>query len=61
MQHRQQRRIWFAEAEQHFQADMADIYFDFYQLPLATSTEVDTEKTVILVGAKREMIETEKI
>jgi type IV pilus assembly protein PilM len=47
----------FAEAEQHFQADMADIYFDFYQLPIANATEVDTEKTVILVGAKREMIE----
>jgi type IV pilus assembly protein PilM len=36
---------------------MADIYFDFFELPNPGAASSETEKTVILVGAKREMIE----
>lgn len=43
----------YYEAEQHFQADMADIYFDYCELESVAGTEVP----VILVGAKREMVE----
>ncbi len=56
----------FYEAEQQFQADMADIYFDFYALPEApvaadpTNAKApvdDKGQPVLLVGAKREMVE----
>ncbi len=45
----------FYEAEQHFQADMAEIYFDYTELDAVVSA--GTEQPVLLVGAKREMVE----
>lgn len=47
----------FVEAEQHFQTDMAEIYFDFFELNLPPGMSLENERTVILVGAKRDMIE----
>ena len=44
----------YYEAEQHFQADMAEIYFDYAELgPAGTGGET----AVLLTGAKREMVE----
>lgn len=45
----------FYEAEQHFQTDMAEIYFDYAELDLPAGQE--GEKSVLLVGARREMVE----
>lgn len=42
----------YYEAEQQLGADMNDIYFDFTQL-----SEAEGDKQVMLVGAKREMVE----
>lgn len=42
----------FYAAEQHFQADLAEIYFDFAELP-----RLGPDKPVLLVGARREMVE----
>jgi type IV pilus assembly protein PilM len=45
----------YYEAEQHFQADMAEIYFDYTELPPAAGETGG--QPVLLVGAKREMVE----
>lgn len=45
----------FYEAEQHFQHDMADLYFDYHELQPANKES--TKKPVLLVGAKREVVE----
>lgn len=41
------------EVEQHFQVEQGDIYFDHYQLP----GDEGPDANVLLVGAKREMVE----
>jgi type IV pilus assembly protein PilM len=45
----------FFEAEQHFQAEMSEIYFDFVEMGAANKQT--GEVPVLLVGAKREMVE----
>ncbi len=45
----------YYEAEQQFQADMADIYFDYTELEGVP--ERGPEQPVLMVGAKREMVE----
>jgi type IV pilus assembly protein PilM len=45
----------YYEAEQHFQGDMAEIYFDFSEI--AGMQGPNGEAQVVLVGAKREMVE----
>jgi len=45
----------FYEAEQHFQHDMSDLYFDYHEIKNAPNQ--DGKKPLILVGAKREMVE----
>jgi type IV pilus assembly protein PilM len=45
----------FYEAEQHFQAEMSDIFFDYQEL--AVSNQETGELPVLLCGAKREMVE----
>jgi type IV pilus assembly protein PilM len=43
------------EAEQHFQADISEIYFDWTELANAPAPE--GERPVLLAGARREMVE----
>ena len=45
----------YYEAEQHFQADMSEIYFDFYELRNTTGNTDETP--ILLVGAKRDLVE----
>ncbi len=46
----------YYEAEQQFQADMAEIYFDFTELEPAAGAP-GPDQPVLMVGAKREMVE----
>jgi type IV pilus assembly protein PilM len=45
----------YYEAEQHFQHDMSDLYFDF--APLTQGPDPEGTTPVLLVGAKREHVE----
>ncbi|MCX6105463.1 MAG: type IV pilus assembly protein PilM [Proteobacteria bacterium] len=45
----------YYEAEQQFQADMSEIYVDFF--PVEGAVEVGKPQPVLLVGAKRDMVE----
>jgi type IV pilus assembly protein PilM len=46
----------FYEAEQHFQTDMSEIYFDHSKLGEPTSESPETP--VLIVGAKRDIVES---
>ena len=46
----------YYEAEQHFQIDMAEIYFDFTKI--ADPTNENPATTVLMVGAKRDIVES---
>lgn len=48
--------VVFYEAEQHFQTDMSEIYFDYSKLGDLTQESSDTP--VLIVGAKREIVES---
>lgn len=45
----------YYEAEQHFQTDMSEIYFDYAEMNVPGASE--SERPVLLVGARREMVE----
>lgn len=46
----------YYEAEQHFQTDMSEIYFDFTKLDEPADENLDVP--VLMVGAKRDMVES---
>jgi type IV pilus assembly protein PilM len=44
----------FYEAEQHFQHNIQDLYFDYYQYPVNPQ---DNEVPILLVGAKKDVVD----
>ena len=47
----------FYEAEQNLQADLSELYFDHHRIGPAESTNEDGSVPVLMVAAKREMVE----